>query len=108
MKKGKNLVTLQSIFESPEWQNSNARLPLALGKDINGNVVVPDLTQLSHLLIAGATGRGKSVCINSIILGLLKKYSPAELNLPFRCLLSKLHYPSCQKVGDFFTACLTF
>ncbi|MBO5792577.1 MAG: DNA translocase FtsK [Lentisphaeria bacterium] len=53
---------------------------MALGKDINGNVVVPDLTQLSHLLIAGTTGSGKSVCINSIILGLLKKYLPAELN----------------------------
>ena len=76
MKKGKNLVTLQSIFESQEWQNSNARLPLALGKDINGNVVVPDLTQLSHLLIAGATCSGKSVCINSIILGLLKSIRP--------------------------------
>ena len=108
MEKGKKIVTLQSIFDNPEWQNSNARLPLALGKDINDNVVVPDLTQLSHLLIAGATGSGNSVCINSIILGLLKKYSPAELNLPFRCLLSKLHYPSCQKVGDSFTECLTF
>lgn len=80
MGNGKQIVTIQSIFESQEWQNSNARLPLALGKDINGNVVVPDLTHLSHLLIAGATGSGKSVCINSIILGLLKKYSPAELN----------------------------
>ena len=80
MEKGKKIVTLQSIFDSSEGQNSNARLPLALGKDINGNVVVTDLTQLSHLLIAGATGSGKSVCINSIILGLLKKYSPAELN----------------------------
>ena len=80
MGNGKQIVTIQSIFESSEWQNSNARLPLALGKDINGNVVVPALTQLSHLLIAGATGSGKSVCINSIILGLLKKHSPAELN----------------------------
>jgi S-DNA-T family DNA segregation ATPase FtsK/SpoIIIE len=49
MEKGKQIVTLQSIFESSEWQNSNARLPFALGKDINGNVVVSDLT---HLLIA--------------------------------------------------------
>ena len=51
MEKDKQIVTLQSIFENSEWQNSNARLPLALGKDINGNVVVPDLTHLSHLLI---------------------------------------------------------
>ena len=101
MEKDKKIVTLQSIFDSPEWQNSNARLPLALGKDTDGNVIVPDLARMPHLLIAGATGSGKSVCINSIIFGLLKKYSPAELNLPFRCLLSKLHYHSCQKVGDF-------
>ena len=80
MQDTKQIVTLESIFESPEWQDSNARLPLALGKDINGNVVVPDLALLPHLLIAGTTGSGKSVCINSIILGLLKKYSPAELN----------------------------
>ena len=108
MEKDKQIVTLESFFESLEWQNSCARLPLALGKDTDGNVIVPDLTLLPHLLIAGATGSGKSVCMNSIILGVLKKYSPAELNLPFRCLLSKLHYPSCQKVGDFFTECLTF
>lgn len=79
MKKGKNLVTLQSVFESSEWQNANARLPLALGKDTDGNVIVPDLARMPHLLISGVTGSGKSVCMYSIILGLLQKYSPAEL-----------------------------
>ena len=79
MGNGKQIVTIQSIFESSEWQNSNARLPLALGKDINGNVVVPALTQLSHLLIAGATGSGKSVCINTLIVSLIYKNTPDEL-----------------------------
>ena len=79
MGNGKQIVTLQSIFESSEWQNSNARLPLALGKDVDGNVIVLDLAWMPHLLISGVTGSGKSVCMYSIILGLLKKYSPAEL-----------------------------
>ena len=80
MKKNK-LVTLQSIFESPEWQDSNARLPLALGKDTDGNVIVPDLARMPHLLISGVTGSGKSVCMDSIILGLLSKFSPDDLHL---------------------------
>lgn len=60
MEKDKQIVTLQSIFESPEWQNSNARLPLALGKDTDGNVIVTDLARMPHLLISGVTGSGKS------------------------------------------------
>ncbi len=79
MKNDTQIVTLQSILSSPQWQNSSAKLPLAIGKDINGNVVVPDLARMPHLLISGVTGSGKSVCMYSIILGLLKKYSPAEL-----------------------------
>lgn len=79
MQDKRKIVTLESIFESSEWQNSNARLPLALGKDTDGNVIVPDLARMPHLLISGVTGSGKSVCMYSIILGLLKKYSPAEL-----------------------------
>ena len=81
MEKDKKLVTLESIFESSEWQNSNARLPLALGKDTDGNVIVPDLARMPHLLISGVTGSGKSVCINSIILSLLNKFSPDDLHL---------------------------
>ena len=79
MQDTKQIVTLESIFDSPQWQDSNARLPLALGKDTDGNVIVPDLARMPHLLISGVTGSGKSVCMYSIILGLLKKYSPAEL-----------------------------
>ena len=79
MQDTRQIVTLESIFDSPQWQNSNAQLPLALGKDVDGNVIVPDLARLPHLLISGVTGSGKSVCMYSIILGLLKKYSPTEL-----------------------------
>jgi S-DNA-T family DNA segregation ATPase FtsK/SpoIIIE len=75
----KQIVTLQSIFESPQWQNSSAKLPLAIGKDDKGGVIIADLARMPHLLISGVTGSGKSVCMYSIILGLLKKYSPAEL-----------------------------
>ena len=79
MKGCRMIVDLKSIFESPKWKNSNARLPLVIGKDENGEVVVLDLTEQQHLLIGGATGSGKSVCLNSIILGLLSKFSPDEL-----------------------------
>ena len=75
------IVTLESIFDSPQWQDSNARLPLALGKDVDGNVIVPDLARMPHLLISGGTGSGKSVCMNSIILSLLNKFSPDNLHL---------------------------
>ena len=71
----KQIVTLQSIFESPQWQNSSAKLPLAIGKDEKGEVVIADLASLPHLLIGGMTGSGKSVCMDSIILSLLSKFS---------------------------------
>lgn len=79
MKGCRMIVDLKSILKSPQWKNSNARLPLVIGKDENGEVVVLDLTEQQHLLIGGATGSGKSVCLNSIILGLLSKFSPDEL-----------------------------
>ena len=81
MKKTKKVVTLKSIFESPQWQNSSAKLPLAIGKDEKGEVVIADLVSLPHLLIGGTTGSGKSVCMDSIILGLLSKFSPDDLHL---------------------------
>ena len=81
MQDKRKIVTLQSVFESSEWQNANARLPLALGKDTDGNVIVPDLARMPHLLISGVTGSGKSVCINSIIMSLLNKFSPDNLHL---------------------------
>ena len=77
--KNDTIVDLKSILKSPRWKNTNARLPLVIGKDENGEVVVLDLTKQLHLLIGGATGSGKSVCLNSIILGLLSKFSPDEL-----------------------------
>ena len=81
MKKGKKLVTLESIFDSPQWKNSSAKLPVAIGKDEKGEVIIADLARLPHLLISGVTGSGKSVCMNSIILSLLNKFSPDDLHL---------------------------
>ena len=81
MEKDKQIVTLQSILSSPQWQNSSAKLPLAIGKDDKGGVIIADLTRLPHLLISGVTGSGKSVCMNSIILSLLNKFSPDNLHL---------------------------
>ena len=81
MKKTKKVVTLQSIFESPQWQNSSAKLPLAIGENDKGEVIIGDLARMPHLLISGVTGSGKSVCMNSIILSLLSKFSPDDLHL---------------------------
>ena len=81
MKKNQKIVTLQSIFESPQWQNSSAKLPLAIGKDEKGELIIADLARMPHLLIGGMTDSGKSVCMASIILGLLSKFSPDDLHL---------------------------
>jgi DNA segregation ATPase FtsK/SpoIIIE, S-DNA-T family len=75
------LVFVREIIESPAWEHSNARLPLVLGKDVSGKEIVADLTKMPHMLIAGATGSGKSVCINSILVGLLMARTPDELRL---------------------------
>lgn len=72
-------VTLRELFESEVWHASKAKLPLALGKDVYGNPIIADLAQMPHLLVAGATGSGKSVCINSIITSLLFKHTPETL-----------------------------
>ncbi len=72
-------VALRELFEGDEFRNSKAKLPLALGKDVYGNTVVGDLAKMPHLLVAGATGSGKSVCINSIIASLLYRFTPDEL-----------------------------
>ena len=74
-------VYLREVLESAEFLNSNKNLSVALGKDIAGNCVVTDLTKMPHMLIAGATGSGKSVCINTIIISLLYKYSPEDVKL---------------------------
>jgi len=75
----KTKVIIRDMLESEEWRNSKARIPLALGKDVYGNPIVADLSEMPHLLIAGSTGSGKSVCINSIITSLLYRFSPDQL-----------------------------
>ncbi|MCI7442439.1 MAG: DNA translocase FtsK [Clostridium sp.] len=74
-------VFLREVLESDEFKKSNKKLAFALGKDIAGSCVVGDLSKMPHTLIAGATGSGKSVCINSLIISLLYKYSPEEVKL---------------------------
>jgi len=74
-------VFLREIIESKVYTQGRAKLPLALGKDIQGQPKVADLAKMPHLLVAGATGAGKSVCLNSLILSLLFKYAPDEVQL---------------------------
>lgn len=69
-------VYLKEILQSSEFQNGKYKLPIALGIDIGGKPIISDLSELPHLLIAGATGSGKSVCINNIILSMIYKLSP--------------------------------
>ena len=75
----KTKVIMRDLFESDEWRNSKARIPIALGKDVYGHPIVADLAEMPHMLIAGSTGSGKSVCINSIIASLLYRFSPDQL-----------------------------
>ena len=72
-------VVMRELLESDEWRNSEARIPIALGKDVDGHPVVADLAEMPHLLIGGSTGSGKSVCFNSIIASLLYRFSPEQL-----------------------------
>ena len=74
-------VTLREILSSQAFKNSKNELEVALGKDIAGNIITTDLAKLPHLLIAGTTGSGKSVCTNSMIVSLLYKSSPAEVRM---------------------------
>ncbi|HEU5049482.1 MAG TPA: DNA translocase FtsK [Gemmatimonadales bacterium] len=75
------MVTLRELFETGEWERGRSVLPIALGRDLEGKPVVADLTKMPHLLIAGATGSGKSVAINTIITSLIYRYTPKELRL---------------------------
>ena len=72
-------VSIRELFESEAWESSKAALPLALGKDVYGHAIIADLAAMPHLLVAGATGSGKSVCINSIITSLIFKHTPETL-----------------------------
>ncbi len=74
-------VSIRDMFESPYWKKSKAAIPVALGKNINGQPALLDMAKAPHLLIAGATGSGKSVCMNTLMLSLLYRFSPDELKL---------------------------
>jgi S-DNA-T family DNA segregation ATPase FtsK/SpoIIIE len=75
----KTKVIMRDLLESEEWRTTKAKVPLALGKDVYGNPILTDLAEMPHLLIAGSTGSGKSVCINAIITSLLYRFSPDQL-----------------------------
>lgn len=75
------IVSLREIIEHEQFKSAKMEIPVALGKDIAGEVQFIDLTQTPHLLIAGATGSGKSVCVNAIILSVLYRRSPEEVKL---------------------------
>ena len=72
-------VPLRELLHDPEFRSAKKKIPLALGKDVYGRAVIGDLAAMPHLLVAGATGSGKSVCINSIIASMLFKFGPDEL-----------------------------
>ncbi|MBR3007609.1 MAG: DNA translocase FtsK, partial [Stomatobaculum sp.] len=79
--KENNTVYLRDLFESPQFTESRAKLAFAVGKDIGGQTVVTDIAKMPHLLIAGATGSGKSVCINTLIMSILFRYDPKDVKL---------------------------
>jgi S-DNA-T family DNA segregation ATPase FtsK/SpoIIIE len=74
-------VLLRGLLESPDFQRSGSPLTAALGRDIQGNPILCDLTRMPHLLIAGATGSGKSVCINVILMSILYRASPEDVRM---------------------------
>lgn len=76
-----NLVTLRSLMEAERFQRVSGPLKLALGQDVSGRAVIADLTSMPHLLIAGATGSGKSVCINAVVACLISTHTPETLRL---------------------------
>jgi S-DNA-T family DNA segregation ATPase FtsK/SpoIIIE len=76
-----DVVNLREILATPSFQGAKGELPLALGKDLNGRPYVANLAKMPHVLIAGATGSGKSVCLNTIVTSLVYKYTPEHLRL---------------------------
>ncbi len=79
--KVKDMVYFKELIQAREFSDIKTDIPLALGKDINGKVVISSIDKMPHLLIAGATGSGKSVCINTIIMSLIFKSSPDDVKL---------------------------
>jgi DNA segregation ATPase FtsK/SpoIIIE, S-DNA-T family len=78
-------VKLREMLQSPDWEEAkaHAKIPLALGKDVYGKAIITDLAQMPHLLVAGTTGSGKSVCINALIASMLFRFTPEELRFVF-------------------------
>lgn len=74
-------VSIREMLESDSFKNAKSKLTVGLGKDIGGNVVIGDIAKMPHVLIAGQTGSGKSVCVNSIIMSILYKSSPEDVKL---------------------------
>src|SRR5207237_606354 len=76
-------VKLRELFQSSDWEaaKESTKIPLALGKDVYGKTIIADLAAMPHGLVAGTTGSGKSVCINSIIASILYRFSPEDLRL---------------------------
>jgi S-DNA-T family DNA segregation ATPase FtsK/SpoIIIE len=79
----KVMVTLRELLESSDWEEAKtrAKIPLSIGKDVYGKSIIADLAQMPHLLVAGTTGSGKSVCINGLIASMLFRFTPEELQL---------------------------
>ena len=77
----KEAVHLREVIESDEFENNKSKLSVALGKDVAGNTVIADIAKMPHVLIAGSTGSGKSVCINSIITSIIYNAKPSEVKL---------------------------
>ncbi len=75
----KVVVPIRELLEDDAFQNGKAKIPIALGKDVYGKAIIADLASMPHLLVAGATGSGKSVCINSIVTSLLCRFAPDEM-----------------------------
>ena len=79
--KEKEAVHLREVIESSEFENNKSKLSVALGKDVAGKTIIADIGKMPHVLIAGSTGSGKSVCINSIITSIIYKAKPSEVKL---------------------------
>ncbi len=77
----KSMVSMREIIDTPEFRDAKSKLNVALGKDITGNIICADLAKMPHLLVAGTTGSGKSVCLNSMIVSILYNASPDEVKL---------------------------
>lgn len=76
-----SMVSMRELIDSDKFRNSNSKLTAVLGRDISGDIVVTDIAKMPHLLIAGTTGSGKSVCVNSLLISILYKATPDEVKL---------------------------